>query len=259
MGISSPTSTATGGWTSSPPTSAATAAAPPSPRSGGCRTRTARITRGVGDLIRTPFGWGTSTLDYDNDGDADIIFHGSIDILNLVLADNPGVLLRTRASAPATSATTAGACSPTTACARSTAWRRATSTTTASPTSSRCRTSTSSRRRLPAGGPPRGRLGRLSVRQRLAVPERPDRPHGAGLRRAGEPFPTFPTAPRGGDQQRRQRQPVGQGDLVGSAGILSGGTVNRDGIGSTVFVTPDGGKTSIYRSWAARATPRRTA
>ena len=49
---------------------------------------------GVGGLVATPFGWGTSIFDYDNDGDADILFHGSIDLNVSVAADNPGALLR---------------------------------------------------------------------------------------------------------------------------------------------------------------------
>ena len=47
-------------------------------------------------LGATPFGWGASPLDYDNDGDADIIFHGSVDLLFVVVADNPGTLLENR-------------------------------------------------------------------------------------------------------------------------------------------------------------------
>jgi hypothetical protein len=49
---------------------------------------------GVGDLVMTPFGWGVSFLDYENDGDSDIVFHGGVDILSLVDKSNPGVLLR---------------------------------------------------------------------------------------------------------------------------------------------------------------------
>ncbi|MDY7095557.1 MAG: CRTAC1 family protein [Acidobacteriota bacterium] len=49
---------------------------------------------GVGDLVMTPFGWGVSFLDYENDGDADIVFHGGVDILSLVDKSNPGVMLR---------------------------------------------------------------------------------------------------------------------------------------------------------------------
>ena len=39
-----------------------------------------------------PFGFGTSSLDYDNDGDLDIAYQGGIDLLNIVFLDNPGVI-----------------------------------------------------------------------------------------------------------------------------------------------------------------------
>lgn len=47
----------------------------------------------VGDLVATPFGWGTATLDFDNDGDQDIVFHGSHDSGPLIEKSNPGTLL----------------------------------------------------------------------------------------------------------------------------------------------------------------------
>lgn len=49
---------------------------------------------GVGDLVSTAFGWGTVTTDYDNDGDTDIVYHGGMDVLTIVAADNPGLLLQ---------------------------------------------------------------------------------------------------------------------------------------------------------------------
>ena len=49
---------------------------------------------GVGDMVGTPFGWGTSTADYDNDADTDIIYHGGMDMGAFVDASNPGALLR---------------------------------------------------------------------------------------------------------------------------------------------------------------------
>jgi hypothetical protein len=48
----------------------------------------------LGGLNATPFGWGVSALDYDNDGSTDIVFHGSLDALSAVTEDNPGTLLR---------------------------------------------------------------------------------------------------------------------------------------------------------------------
>ncbi len=49
---------------------------------------------GVGSLVTTPFGWGTSAFDYDNDGDTDVVFHGGFELPVLVDASNPGVILQ---------------------------------------------------------------------------------------------------------------------------------------------------------------------
>ena len=49
---------------------------------------------GPGSLLRTPFGWGTSSFDYDNDGDWDIVYGGGIDLLNIQLGDNPNPVLQ---------------------------------------------------------------------------------------------------------------------------------------------------------------------
>ena len=43
-------------------------------------------------LLHTPFGWGTSAIDYDNDRDTDIIFHGGLD-LGPVVITSPGSIL----------------------------------------------------------------------------------------------------------------------------------------------------------------------
>ncbi|SEQ98262.1 Repeat domain-containing protein [Nitrosomonas sp. Nm51] len=48
---------------------------------------------GVGDLMATPFGWGTTIVDYDNDGDQDIVFHGGLNMFIALEASNPGVIL----------------------------------------------------------------------------------------------------------------------------------------------------------------------
>jgi enediyne biosynthesis protein E4 len=48
----------------------------------------------LGELLVTPFGWGAGIADYDNDGDADIIYFGGMDTVPFQLADNPGVILK---------------------------------------------------------------------------------------------------------------------------------------------------------------------
>lgn len=42
----------------------------------------------------TPFGWGTGSFDYDNDGDVDIAYFGSLDANEFLTADNPGIILQ---------------------------------------------------------------------------------------------------------------------------------------------------------------------
>lgn len=49
---------------------------------------------GVGDFQVTPFSWGTAALDYDNDGDLDVVSHGGLDFGPVNLADNPGIILQ---------------------------------------------------------------------------------------------------------------------------------------------------------------------
>lgn len=51
---------------------------------------------GVGDLNMTPFGWGVSLFDYDNDGDSDVIYHGGFVTRTGFIADNGGVVLQNR-------------------------------------------------------------------------------------------------------------------------------------------------------------------
>lgn len=43
-------------------------------------------------LIHSPFGWGTSAADYDNDGDSDIIYHGGLDA-GVGIVTSPGTVL----------------------------------------------------------------------------------------------------------------------------------------------------------------------
>jgi len=48
---------------------------------------------GQGDLIYSPFGWGTVAEDFDNDGDTDVSFFGGLDLLTIVDKSNPGAYL----------------------------------------------------------------------------------------------------------------------------------------------------------------------
>jgi hypothetical protein len=49
---------------------------------------------GLGGFGGTPFGWGVSALDYDNDGDTDIFYDGKVDMVRIIDLDNPGVIFR---------------------------------------------------------------------------------------------------------------------------------------------------------------------
>jgi enediyne biosynthesis protein E4 len=46
-----------------------------------------------GSLFANSFGWGTGAFDYDNDGDTDIVYYGSLDQIAFNSADNPGIVL----------------------------------------------------------------------------------------------------------------------------------------------------------------------
>jgi len=48
----------------------------------------------AGSVVATPFGWGASISDYDNDGDSDILYHGGADFAVFQDATNPGAVLQ---------------------------------------------------------------------------------------------------------------------------------------------------------------------
>jgi hypothetical protein len=47
-----------------------------------------------GGGIASAFGWGVLASDYDNDGDTDLYYHGGFDLMSIILAENPGILLQ---------------------------------------------------------------------------------------------------------------------------------------------------------------------
>ena len=218
---------------------------------------------GVGALLRTPFGWGTSAFDYDNDGDDDVIFHGSVDITNLVLADNPGVLLKNDGECTATFSYTL------TVIQRDHRLRTVHGVATADVNDDGFFdiVSVSSINIVPppsfllpafllAGGP----VGSV-FDSYLGVRERPDLAGRAGLLGAGHAGPGLPgRRPVDRHEQRRQRQRLGQGRPARQRRHPrrrhgQPRRHRRHGRASRrTAATP-----SPCRSWAAPATPPRTA
>ncbi len=49
---------------------------------------------GVGKIGTSPFGWGISAFDYDNDGCTDVVFYGALNLGIYYDASNPGALMR---------------------------------------------------------------------------------------------------------------------------------------------------------------------
>lgn len=48
---------------------------------------------GFGQVGPMPFGWGSAIVDYDNDGDQDVIYQGGLDLGVFVDASNPGAVI----------------------------------------------------------------------------------------------------------------------------------------------------------------------
>jgi len=202
---------------------------------------------GMGPLVGTPFGWGTATFDYDNDGDLDVIYHGSVDILAYTLADNPGALLQNTGNC------TAEFTWDSTAILKDHTLRTVEGVATADinddgffdivsvsgfdiePGNPNFRPAI-----VLTGGPTGSPFDAVaSFQNQLTSAITPGRL---------TPVVPFPNFPNGSLAVELSSADNGNGwakvELLGSAGILAGGTVNRDGIGATVAFTPDGGPTS---------------
>ncbi len=207
------------------------------------------FTSSVGDLQRTPFGWGTSTLDYDNDGDADIIFHGGNDITNLILADNPGVLLQNKGACSGDFAYDGGAL------LEDHRLRNVQGVATGDLNGDGFDdiVSVSSFDIVPtaaylpafllAGGPVGSPFDSVARFQNILTSRVLP-----GFVVPVDPLPDLPDGTLAVELNSADNgNHWGKVKLLGSAGILPGGTVNRDGIGSSVSITPAGGPTAAYQ------------
>ncbi len=198
---------------------------------------------GPGNLSASVFGWGTAALDYDADGDADILYCGGLDAGPVVELSNPGSILENDGAAGFTlnlPALAGGA-----------------------------EHSLRVEHGLAVGDlDGNGFQDIVSVSNFDIGSGQPVSPfpypitHGSVYDGVAELFPTFLPGPNPGELIFSGAQfPNGslavelssgngnrwvQVDTLGTVGLTSRGRSNRDGIGAVVSFTPRGGSTAMY-------------
>jgi len=194
---------------------------------------------GVGGLVATPFGWGTAALDYDNDGDSDIVVYGGLEAGPFVEVTNPGCLLNNDGTAQFTFDD--------------------------APLDSGADHGRRVEHGLAVGdldldGFPD--IVSVSSHELPAAPLPMGLTYGSVFDPFARFFPTFvPGSTPGTFVYTGVVYPPGtlaveinsgdngnrwiQVDTLGTVGLTSGGAVNRDGVGAVVSVTPEGGPTAI--------------
>ncbi|MFP3940803.1 MAG: CRTAC1 family protein [Thermoanaerobaculia bacterium] len=207
-------------------------------------------------VVSTPFGWGSSAVDYDNDGDCDLVYVGNINAGPFIAADNPVAFLENDGTGAFSR--DLDALSP-----EETDRQRL-----------RIKHGSAAADLDEDGFPEIVSVANFLVPEETLLPgdggEPPltfPNPFGFGGAWDAEAListvfapsattpgsfelvPAFLGYPDGDLSVLRNEAENGNGwvqvDTVGTVGITSGGRVNRDGVGAVVGVTPAGGRTAL--------------